>query len=185
MDSSLLPGVKNAGDENTGWALGISAAEWNKLRSALLSVGGPASYGELFEHNEVGSAIALTSNAAFYAWATASAGTLKGAPYVTRTGSTLVIGASGAGVYRVSAAFAGTLAAANELKAAIFKNEVEQENLTCDQDVPVLAKYVPGSISGLLSLVAGDIVSLRFGSDANTQTFTMKHCNLTIERIDS
>jgi hypothetical protein len=35
-DESLLPGEKNAGHENTGWALNLSAAEWNLLRDAML-----------------------------------------------------------------------------------------------------------------------------------------------------
>lgn len=146
------------------------------------------SYGGAYESNEAGSAITLTSNAAFYKWVTATSGTVKGAPWVTFDNGAgnkhLVVGASGAGLYLVNCHFSGTLGAANELKAAIFVGTLEQANLRVDQDVATLAKYQTGSITGLLTLAAGDIVSLRFGSDANTQTFTMKHANLTLVRID-
>lgn len=156
-------------------------------RVAALEAYAPC-YGGCYEDNETGSAITLTSNTTFYKWITATVGTVKGTGYVTFDSGAgnhhLVIGASGAGHYLVNCHFAGTLGAANELRAAIFKNEVEQVNLRIDQDVTTLGKYQAGSIVGLLTLVEGDIVSLRFSSDANTQTFTIKHANLTLVRVD-
>ena len=148
----------------------------------------PPSYGGCYEDNETGSAITLTSNAEFYKWITATVGTVKGTGYVTYDGGAgnhhLVVGASGAGKYLLNVHFSGTLGAANELRAAIFVNEVQQVNLRSDPDVATLAKYQAGSIVGIVTLVEGDIVSLRFGSDANTQTFTIKHANLTLVRVD-
>jgi hypothetical protein len=143
------------------------------------------SYGGAYEFNEAGSQISMASKLVNYQWVTGQAGTLKGTGYMTwdATGKTLVVGANGAGVYLVNCAFAGTLDAAADVEAMIYKGAAAQDNLRTDQAIATQAKYQAGSISGLLTLAAGDTVSVRFSSSEDARIWTVKHLNLALVRV--
>jgi hypothetical protein len=149
-----------------------------------------ASYGGTYEYNESGSAIAMASSAAFYRWITGQAGTVKGTGYVTwnnaaaPTGKRLTIGASGAGVYLVMATFSGNLTLKGDLEGVIYVNAAIQNNIRSDQKVVEDAQYTAGTVAGIVTLAAGDTVTLWFGSSVNSNTLTLKHANLTLHRID-
>jgi hypothetical protein len=149
------------------------------------------SYGGTYEYNEAGSAIALTSSVAFYRWITGQVGTVKGAGYVTwddaaaPTGKRLTIGASGAGVYLVMATYSGVLTAKADIEAVIYVNAAIQNNIRSDQKVVEDLQYSAGTVAGIVTLAVGDTVTLWFGSSTNSNTFTVKHANLTLNRIDA
>ena len=162
----------------------MSAADKTKL-DALLA----ASYGETSEFNETGSAIVLTSKSLGYRWITGGSGLVKGTGFVTWDdtaapgGKRLTIGASGAGTYLVVASFAGVLAAHADLSMDIYKNAGAMANITCDFHVTEDASYVAGSAVGVLTLAAGDTLSMYFQSSTDTNTFTIKHGNISIVRV--
>ncbi len=172
----------------TSAAGSMSAADKTKLDAiAASATANPPSYGGCYEFNEAGSAITLTSNASVYQWITGSAGTVKGAGFVTwdDTGKKLVVGASGAGKYLVNVIFSGTLATHADIDAVIKVNANIQNNLRSDQGTKEDGEYCQGSITGLVTLAASDEVSLCFGSNQNTNTWTVKHVNMTLVRIDT
>jgi hypothetical protein len=148
------------------------------------------SFGETYEYNETGSVLTLTTQATPYRWITGATGAVKGSPYVTwdnaaaPTGKRLVIGASGAGKYLVTASFAGNLAKHSDLSMDVYKNAAAAENITCDFHVTEDAAYVAGSASGILDLAAGDTVSMWFSASVGTNAFTIKHGNITLVRLE-
>ena len=142
------------------------------------------SYGEVYENNEAGTAITLTSSAAYYQWVSGTAGAVKGAPFVTENDSTLVIGASGAGVYRLALSFSGDLNVHADIEATVKINNAVQPNIRSDQHTFEDDTYCTGTATGLVTLAAGDVVSAWFQASSNTKTWTVKHVTLTIHRID-
>jgi hypothetical protein len=148
------------------------------------------SYGGTYEFNETGSNLALTTSTSVYRWITGQAGTVKGAGYVTwdnaaaPTGKRLTIGASGAGVYLAAAFFSGILTNKAVLEAVISIGDTAQNNIRSDQKVIEDSQYTTGSFGGILTLAAGNTVGLWFGSSTNTNTFSIKHANLTLLRIE-
>ena len=133
----------------------------------------------------------MASSTSFYRWVTGQAGTVKGTGYVTwdnaaaPTGKRLTVGANGAGIYLVHANFSGNLAAKGDLEAVIYINANIQNNIRSDQKVIEDGQYTAGALGGLLTLAAGDTVTLWFGASTNSATLTIKHANLTILRIDA
>ena len=148
------------------------------------------SYGGTYEFNESGSAIALTTSTEFYRWITGQAGTVKGTGYVTwdnaaaPTGKRLTIGASGAGVYLVMATFAGNLTKKGDLEGVVYVNATIQNNIRSDQKAIDDAQYLAGAVTGIVTLAAGDTVTLWFGSSVNTNSLLLKHANITLQRIE-
>ena len=147
------------------------------------------SYGGTYEYNESGSAIALTTSTEFYRWITGQAGTVKGTGYVTwdnaaaPTGKRLTIGANGAGVYLVMATFSGNLTKKGDLEGVVYVNADIQNNIRSDQKAIDDLQYLAGAVTGIVTLAAGDTVTLWFGSSVNTNTFTIKHANITLQRV--
>ena len=154
------------------------------MRSGLVP-----SYGEVYEFNETGSALVLTAANTPYRWITGGAGSVKGEGYITwndaaaPTGKRLAVGASGAGKYLVLATFAGNLQKHADLSMDVYKNAAAVANITCDFHVTEDGAYVAGSASGILDLAAGDTVTMWFSTSIGTNTFTVKHANITLERI--
>jgi hypothetical protein len=148
------------------------------------------SYGGTYEFNETGTALALTSSASVYRWISGQTGTVKGAGYVTwdnaaaPTGKRLTIGASGAGVYLVAAFFSGNVTLKGVLEAVISIGDTPQNNIRSDHKVIEDAQYTSSSFGGILTLAAGNTVGLWFGSSVNSNTFTIKHVNMTLLRIE-
>ena len=147
------------------------------------------SYGEAYEFNETGSALVLTTQNTAYRWITGVTGSVSGEGYVTwddtaaPTGKRLTVGESGAGTYLVTATFAGNLQKHADLSMDVFKNAAAAQNITCDFHVTEDGSYVAGSASGLLDLAEGDTVTMWLSASVGSNTFTVKHANLTLVRI--
>ena len=181
--------VANGGTGATTAADARTALDVYSKAEAAALLGLPPSFGGCFEFNEAGSAIALSLNSTWYRWITGGTGTVKGAPYLTwdnaaaPTGKRLVVGASGAGVYMVHAAYSAVSNIATDIDAAVYVNASRQDNLRTDQAFPSSALYQAGAISGLVTLAAADTVSLWFSASQNTATLTVKHVNLALVRV--
>ncbi|KKL48546.1 hypothetical protein LCGC14_2324410, partial [marine sediment metagenome] len=121
-------------------------------------------YGELFEINEAGTTVNIPVAGTFVKWTTSSAG--LGGPSdlidVDAANDQLVVGANGGGVYEVivSTSMEGNN---NSLKeGAVFLNGVRQQQLEFNRHIGNNVDEGAAGISGLITLVAGDVIDLRF-----------------------
>ena len=143
------------------------------------------SYGGMFVFNESAATVALTVAGTFYPIvASVVTGSVKGAPYVTFASAALTIGASGAGLYLVNCSFSGILSATDTLDIVIAKGGTVQNNIRSDQSVTNQTSYCSGAMTGLLALVAGDVIDVRAACDGGGKTLQMKHMNLTLLRVE-
>jgi hypothetical protein len=146
-----------------------------------------ASYGFLYEDNDSGSTITVTTAGTYYGWTTATEGEVAGAGYVTSdvadgTADHLTIGANGAGIYHVSfsVSFGGTGGAVVEV--AIFVNGAET-SVEFLRTLGVAGDTGSAGAVGILDLSASDEVSVRFTSDDNGDDVDVYRCQLLIHRI--
>jgi hypothetical protein len=143
------------------------------------------SYGEAYEFNETGSALALTTQNTPYRWITGGAGAVSdGVTWndaAAPTGKRLTIAL--AGKYLVLATFAGNLAKHADISMDVYKNAAAAQNITCDFHVTEDNSYVAGSASGILDLAAGDTVTMWLSASVGTNTFTIKHANISLVKV--
>lgn len=143
-----------------------------------------SSYGGMFVYNESAATVALTVAGTFYPIvASVEVGSVKGAPYVTFASAALTIGASGAGLYLVNCSFSGILSATDTLDLVICKGGTPQNNIRSDQSVTNQTSYASGAMTGILPLVADDVIDVRAACDGGSKTLQMKHMNLTLIRV--
>lgn len=142
-------------------------------------------YGELFEINEAGTTINIPVAGTFVKWTSSQAG--LGGPSdlvdVDAANDELVIGANGGGVYEVviSTSMEGNN---NSLKeGAVFLNGVRQQKLEFNRHIGNNVDEGAAGISGLLTLVADDVVDLRFTADGNGDTVVLFHVNIYIHAL--
>lgn len=146
------------------------------------------SYGALYEDNDSGTAITLTTATTYYGWVSATQGEVAGSGYVTSdvadgTADHLTIGASGAGVYAIDVSASILIADASTIKGYVFDSGArsyigfELENQTGG------AQIFSGSASGIIDLSNTDELSLRFTSDVSTDSITVYRAQLTARRI--
>jgi len=140
-------------------------------------------YGHLYENTPGGTNITLTVAGTFYQWVTSTIGEESGTDYVvgSATSDNLTIGVSGAGIYyiNVHTCFGGDNNSV--IHGKVYKNaaatilEFHRKLGGADQG--------SASTSGLLELVSGDVLDLRFASDGAGTTLIVHHVGLTIFRI--
>lgn len=146
------------------------------------------SYGWLYEDNDAGTAITLTSAGTYYGWKSATEGEVAGAGYVTSdvadvTADHLTIGASGAGYYEVTVAASFLIASGSTIKGYLFNTGVrinvgfEQENQNAGSVIHSC------SASGILSLSNTDELSMRFTSDKGSDSITVYRAHISIRRL--
>jgi hypothetical protein len=142
--------------------------------------------GELFEINEApGTTINIPVAGNFVQWTTSVAG--EGGPSdiveVDAANDQLVVGAAGGGLYEVHAGMSLS-GSANSLKqGAIFLNGVRQQKLEFNRQIGGGMDQGFVGISGLIRLVAADIVDLRFTADGNGDTVVLHHVDLFIHAL--
>ncbi len=142
-------------------------------------------YGELFEVNEAGTTVNIPVADTFVKWTTSSAG--LGGPSdlveVDAANDQLVIGANGGGVYEiiVTTSMEGN---ANSLKqGSVFLNGVRQQRLEFNRHIGTGVDEGAAGISGLLTLVPGDVIDLRFTADGNGDTVVLFHVDMFLHAL--
>lgn len=146
------------------------------------------SYGALYEDNDTGTAIAITTAGTYYGWKSATQGEVAGSGYVTSdvadaTADHLTIGASGGGVYAVDASASILVADGKTIKGYLFISGARQyvgfevENQTGG------AQIFNGAASGILDLSNTEELSLRFTSDSSSDSITAYRAQVTARRI--
>ena len=141
--------------------------------------------GELFEINEAGTTINIPVAGAFVKWTTSQAG--LGGPsdlvQVDAANDQLVIGAAGGGLYEVHVSVTMT-GSNNSLKeGAVHVNGVRQQKIEANRQIGAAMDQGFFGMSGLLRLVAGDVVDLRFTADGAGDTVVVEHVDLFIHAL--
>lgn len=142
-------------------------------------------YAHLYENNPGGTNLVLTALGTFYQWVSSTVGEESGIDYAVGSAASdnITIGVSGAGVYYVNVhtCFGGDNN--SEIHGKVYKNGVA----TLLEFHRKLGGADKGSAStsGLLPLVSGDVIDLRYSSDADNTTLTLYHVGLTLVRISA
>jgi len=143
-------------------------------------------YGELYGSSGT---IAITTSGTYYGWKDATEGNISGAGYVTSdtahgTADQLIIGANGAGMYRVSCSisFSGSLNAT--ITGKVYVTGAADASLLFVRKLGTGGDVGSASTAGLASLSASDTVDFRVTADGNTKSITIHALNLSIERIN-
>lgn len=143
-------------------------------------------FGEMYESSPNGTDYQLTSTNYYYGWSSATPGDVSGSPYVIfeddPTADKITIGADGEGVYlmNISISFWGTNN--SNIEVAVFKNGTLQPEF---QSVSTISGNDKDgtSMSGILSMYAGDYIQLAFHSQGNSDHIYVMYCNLSLSRI--
>lgn len=146
-----------------------------------------ASYGELYEDNDSGTAITVTTGGTYYGWQSATQGEVAGSGYVTSdvadgTADHLTIGASGGGIHLCSLNLSFTGSVSETFTGYLFNSGVAT-HIGFDWEFPITATTVSASASGILDLSSADELSFRVTAVGSAKTFTVYRCQLTTHRI--
>jgi hypothetical protein len=143
-------------------------------------------YGSMYEDNDSGSSITVTTAGTFYGWTTATTGEVDGT-HVTFTGDAtadrMTVATSGIGKYLVNAqiSFGGTLSAT--VQCSIFKDGTELPNCSFTRKLGTGGDVGSASITGFVDVTSAGYLDLRFTSDGNGDSVDIYKCSLNIHRI--
>jgi len=142
---------------------------------------GVPAYGELYENGGT-TAITITTAGTYYQWQTATTG-LSQLTTPSATTDDITVDTGGDGVYKISASvsFMGTNGAIQQY--TIFLNG-NPTHITAKNKIQGAIVSQDLSMTGLLNLVATDVIDLRVTSDGNGDTSTPEEVGLVINRID-
>ena len=140
-------------------------------------------YGELYEYNDGGSTIAITTAGTFYGWVTATSGSFNRMTADLSNGNADHIIVQDAGTYFVAASITVDGEVNAIVDGTVCLNGTPQQNLHFHRDMGTSANEGVASISGLLVCVADDEISLRFTSDTNGDDVIAHHINLTMHHL--
>jgi hypothetical protein len=161
-----------------------------KNASGYLSCFALPSFGKIFEENETGSTITVTTAGTYYPWITAEAGAGTGSTggdtITTSVGnpSSITVEGGGVGYYKIDW-HAGVDAEGGAIvHGAIFKNG-SRILPTTDHIESEAAGKINFALSGgsIVYLEDGDVLTLQFTSDANGDDVNIFHASLTAFRI--
>jgi len=145
-----------------------------------------STYGALYEDNESGTSLTLTTADSYYQWVSSEDCESSGVDYVvtSTTDDNIVIGINGEGIYFVS--IEATLSGSNNslIHGTLHINNVASEEILFHLKLSG-NDHKSGSDSGLVKLSSGDDLDLRFSSDTSSTTLNIHHINLTIFRVSS
>ena len=158
---------------------------------ARLLLARTASFGGMYETNESGTAIVVASGGSpsgtFVGWVTSVVGNVDANSNVTfsanGTANRLVVGANGAGTYLIHYYACVDAVSGREIQTAVYLNNSRQDKIRCDVTGAGTSNDTDVVAFGLIALVANDFVDLRFSSDTNSTTITLKHANFDLVRI--
>lgn len=165
----------------------VGSDEWNAAH--VITGHLVPAYGELYEVNETGSSVTITTGGSpsgtFYPWTTSTAGLVDPSGNVTAdtANDRLVVGSSGSGVYRVAASVSFNATQEREYQLAVHLNGTRVDKLRTDIWFKTEGNDTGGGISGLVQLAAGDYLDLRFSASLSASTITLKHVNLSAVRV--
>lgn len=140
-------------------------------------------YGEIYEHNDAGSTITVTTAGTYYGWTTASSGSLNRMTANLLNGEADHIIVQDAGAYFVAASMTIDGEVNATVDGTVCKNGTPQNNLHFHRDMGTAAEEGVASISGLLVCAADDEIDLRFTSDSNGDEVTAIHINLALYHL--
>jgi hypothetical protein len=150
----------------------------------------PSAYGEIYENKVAGTTITSTPAGGFIGWVTASSGALKLCSYVNNTagnitGDTIKISSGGDGDYYVSFSATFTCSTTRVYTISIFKNNIQQTNLTSRIRATAATTYYSTVITGILTgLVTNDFIDVRVAGTNNNDAVILYDGNLSINRIN-
>jgi len=139
--------------------------------------------GELYEDNDAGSSIMMTTAGVYYGWVTATEGTLEGviADTTNVVADTLAPVETGRYEVRATVSFSGE--ANSVITACVHVNNTPQANIKFDRKLGTTGDVGSAMCSGILDLTAGDLVDLRFSCDVSSKTIQITRCNMLMHRV--
>ncbi len=162
--------------------------KWSKFAVANLSGITTTSqiYGEMYEP-DYSTSTSYSLSATYTGWTSATEGNVTGAGYCTYsdniTADRLTIETDGAGVYKINVNVYFEYNKNNTTLAfTVFKNGTEVNDLTTAVITNATGDERAGVITGLIDLVDGDYLDLRFKSNING-TLQVFLVNFSINRI--
>lgn len=173
------PPNPKVGDQHFDTATGITYR--CSATDTWSAMGLPPAYGALFE-NGAGTVINMATGGTYYPWVSSTVGVSNNTT-VSAASDDITIGAAGAGVYQIgfSVSFSGTTN--TTFHWAIFVDAAKQAELDLERKIGTSSDIGVVASMGLLTLSAGEVVSLRTSASANTKTVTVNHVSITLERV--
>ena len=142
----------------------------------------PDSYAQIYIDATPGPALALTTAGTFYQVITYTSGEVF-ANTVNGGAGTITVGADSAGVYSVQYSVSYTSSNQEIYHFSVFVGAVQHNQCSLEDKAANASDVTNVSSSGIISLAAGDVVSLRVSAENNTRTITTNHVSLMIHRI--
>lgn len=173
---NMPPGIYIWNGQN--WA---SLATLEQVLDALPPEGGSGIYGEMFEYHAIGSYsnIIIQSRCAWVPWITASQGDISGMSYAS---STFTV--ENSGIYSVTFNSVVQLPTYGKIvEAALFINGSRQDDMHARTWFKESGKAHNLSFSGIITLAADDVVSVRYSMNDNG-TIRLEIANLSLTKID-
>ncbi|MHC4302715.1 MAG: hypothetical protein ACYS7Y_36105, partial [Planctomycetota bacterium] len=137
--------------------------------------------GEMYEDNDSGSGITITTSGTYYGWVTASTGEVRGVTFASdATADKLTVAHSG--LYHVDGAVSFTGSIGSTFLGVVHVNGSPQVKVKFRRKIGTGGDIGSASLSGVLDLSENDYVDLRFTADGNNKTITIYSANLSIAK---
>lgn len=145
-----------------------------------------AAYGQLYEDNDAGSNLTITTAGTYYGWVSATTNGLKlmTADTGNATADQLIVSTGGDGDYLVG--FSVSFATTNNNRVnhwQVYKNGNACANIKAGVDAINGSYVLTISATGILTLAATDYIDLRATSDVNGEVLIIKHVSFFANRI--
>lgn len=131
--------------------------------------------------------ISLTNADTFYGWVSAKNGFTTGSPYINfqedAVADRLVVGAEGAGKYRVNFTASIQGASSSLVTGAVFRNGIMQPNVVIIRHMNSTGDIGTVAVNGTIDLKPGDYIDVRFSSSSKVKDLNLYVMNLQIIRL--
>ena len=146
------------------------------------SIGGNNEYGEMYEFNDNGTVITCGTTA--IGWTTANSGiSSSNINFVNNTTSDRLT-VSTSGIYKLSVSIGFSSNTSNVIyTGTIFKNNAQLSNIKLKRKISTTGDFGSASLTGLISLEAGDYIDLRFSASKNNSQIAIEVLNLNLFKI--
>jgi hypothetical protein len=162
-----------------------------KTESSAIPITGPPMYGHLYRDFTFGGStdtIAIASSDTWYGLKDMTAGVLQGVTADTSdaTADHLTIPADGAGDYLITATLgsAKPLASGQSIISAVHVDGSPVAGLTSHRIDDTNLEFAPMAMTGVVTLAAGEEISIRVGNDTGTGNVEYTSASLSITRIN-
>lgn len=143
-------------------------------------------FAELFEHNDAGTPLALGAALAFSKWASSGLGEAGPSDLIVpdAVNDDMTVGVNGAGLYEVSGTISfGSDKPNSTTEGSAFVNGVEASKASFHRTIGNANDQGSTSLEGLLRLVAGDVIDLRFNSTVMNTTLKIHHVTFIVRSV--